>query len=115
MPTPTIELYTEEPCPGPACQRCRELTQVTQEVAFSGVRRALNRLLGPFRQTPPVQIRHLACYEAKDPEMCSKALPQLHIDGDPVLVGGHWTEAEVKQAVELAVDRGHTPADRASA
>ncbi len=115
MQPPIVELYTEEACPGPSCERCRQLNQVAQEVAFSGVRRALNRLLGPFRQGPPVRISHLACHEAEDPEMCSQALPQLHIDGDPVLVGGHWTEAEVKQAVELAIDRGHTPAGRASA
>lgn len=114
MAPPTVKLYTEEPCPGPSCQRCRELDQVTREIAFSGVRRALNRYLGPFRKSPPIQIYHKACHEAEDPAMCQEALPQLHVDEDPVLVGGHWTEAEVRQAVEMAIERAQGSAEPAS-
>lgn len=112
MLPPTIELYTEEPCPGPSCQRCRELDQRTREIAFSGARRALNRSMGPFRKSPPIQIRHKPCHEAEDPVMCQEKLPQLHVDHDPVLVGGHWTEAEVRQAVEMAIERARGPAEQ---
>jgi len=92
-----IEVIDDDGC-ARECATCREMNQVLQLAAASGVSRAEWRAA----PGPGYRVRHLSCEQAGEARLWRRRLPIVRIDGRVVLEGG-WTEAQVAGVVAQAL------------